>query len=228
MTGKKSEEINMNKVAIVTDSTAYLPKDVREQYRINMIPLNVVFGEKSYQEEIDINVNEFYQKMGEADELPTTSQPAIGQFVSVFEKLQQEGYEQIVTIHLSSKISGTYQAAISASQLVEGIEVIGIDSEISCAPQAQLALEASTIVEKGQGIDTIIERIKEIKDSWNAYFMVDDLNHLHRGGRLNATQLLMGNLLKIKPILHFVDGRIVPFEKVRTEKKKPWRELLAC
>ncbi|WP_368503256.1 DegV family protein [Alkalihalophilus sp. As8PL] len=209
----------MNKVAIVTDSTAYLAPDVRDELSIEMIPLNVVIGEDSYQEEVDLTTSEFYKLLKETEKLPTTSQPAIGHFVETFENLKTQGYEEIVTIHLSSKISGTYQSAMSAASMVEGIRVEGFDSEISCAPQGFYALEAGKLAKEGADATAILARLNEIKTSQKAYFMVDSLQHLHRGGRMNAAQLVVGNLLKIKPILHFVEGSIVPFEKVRTEKK---------
>jgi DegV family protein with EDD domain len=210
----------MNKsVAVVTDSTAYIPKDIRNELSIEMVPLNVVFGEKSYQEEIDLTTDQFYEEMKTAEQLPKTSQPAIGDFVTLFERLAKEGYKQVVTIHLSSKISGTFQSAMSAGEMVEDIEVLGFDTEVSCAPQGYYVLEAAKMANAGEDGHTIIEKLISLKETSKAYFMVDDLNHLHRGGRLSGAQLLVGNLLKIKPILHFEEGSIVPYEKVRTEKK---------
>jgi DegV family protein with EDD domain len=207
------------KVAIVTDSTAYIPENIRKEHSIEMVPLNVIFGEDSYQEELDLTTDQFYEKMKNAAELPKTSQPAIGQFVQLFEQLAEQGYEQVVTIHLSSKISGTFLSAMSAGEMVESIDVFGFDTEISCAPQAYYVLEAAKLAEEGNAANEILEKLTFMKKTSKAYFMVDDLNHLHRGGRLSGAQLVVGNLLKIKPILHFVEGSIVPFEKVRTEKK---------
>jgi len=207
------------KVAIVTDSTAYIPVEIRKELQIEMIPLNVIFGEESYQEEWDLTTDEFYEKMKTAAELPKTSQPAIGQFVELFEQLAEKGFEQVVTIHLSSQISGTFQCALSAGEMVEGIEVVGFDTEVSCAPQAYYVLEAAKSANDGADANEILEKLAFMKKTAKAYFMVDNLNHLHRGGRLSGAQLVVGNLLKIKPILHFEEGKIVPFEKVRTEKK---------
>ncbi|WP_332695477.1 DegV family protein [Halalkalibacter lacteus] len=216
----------MNKsVAVVTDSTAYLPENIRKELSIEMVPLHVVFGEESFQEERDLTTEEFYKKMTSTEDLPKTSQPAIGDFVTVYEDLAKKGYKQVVSIHLSSKISGTYQAAMGAANMVEGIDVYGFDSEISSAPQAYYVLEAAIMANEGADATAILEKLKEMKKTSKAYIMVDDLSHLHRGGRLNTAQLVVGNLLKIKPILIFEDGRIVPFEKVRTEKKALTRIL---
>ncbi|GAE32775.1 DegV family protein [Halalkalibacter hemicellulosilyticus] len=207
------------KVAIVTDSTAYLSPEIRKQLEIEMVPLSVVFGEEAFREELDLSTNDFYEKIATSEQLPTTSQPAVGDFVTLFERLKSEGYEQVISIHLSSKISGTFQTSQTAASMVNGIEVLGFDSEISCAPQAYYVLEAAKLANEGTDGTTIIDYLQSLKKTCRAYFMVDNLNHLHRGGRLNAAQLVVGNLLKIKPILHFENGRIVPFEKVRTEKK---------
>ncbi|MBP3950046.1 DegV family protein [Bacillus suaedae] len=206
-------------VAVVTDSTAYLSEDVRRDLGIHMVPLNVVFGNESFQEETDLTTEEFYDKILEIEDLPTTSQPAIGQFVALFEQLVKDGIKQVIAIHLSSKISGTFQSALAAGEMVDGIELIGFDSEISCAPQGYFVLAAAKMANEGMSAEEIYSELRALQETSRAYFMVDDLNHLHRGGRLSAAQLIVGNLLKIKPILHFEEGQIVPFEKVRTEKK---------
>ncbi|MBM0066101.1 DegV family protein [Alkalicoccobacillus gibsonii] len=209
----------MKKTAIVTDSTAYMTKEHVDEYDIHIIPLNVVIGNEAYQELVDLGTDQFYEEMAATDVLPTTSQPAIGRFVELFEQLKAEGYEDIVTIHLSSKISGTYQTALSAADMVDGIQVAGFDTEISCSPQGYFVIEAAKLADEGKSANEIITRLDQLKQQVSAYFMVDDLNHLHRGGRLSGAQRIVGNMLKIKPILHFEEAEIVPYEKVRTEKK---------
>jgi DegV family protein with EDD domain len=207
------------KTAIVTDSTVYIPKELREKWDIHMIPLNVVFGNESYQEEIELTVDAFYEEVRESNrELPKTSQPAIGEFVELYEKLSAE-YEAVISIHLSSGISGTYQGAVSAGDMVQNIEVHTFDSEISAMPQGFYALEAARLAKEGKTPSDILARLQEMKQTMRAYFMVDDLSHLQRGGRLSSAQAFVGSLLQVKPILHFVDKKIVPFEKIRTRKK---------
>lgn len=205
--------------AIVTDSTAYIAKDVRAKLGIHMIPLSVLFGSEAYQEEVDISAEAFYEKMAESDTLPTTSQPALGAFVELFTKLKDAGYKEVVTIHLSSKISGTYQNALQAGEMVDGIDVYGFDSGISCAPQAYFVEEAAKLAQRGEHAEEIIERLEAMRSNIRAYFVVNDLKHLYRGGRLSSGQFVVGQLLKMKPVLHFEDGEIVPFAKVRTEKR---------
>lgn len=206
------------KTAIVTDSTAYISSELREKHDIHMIPLNVIFGNESYQEEVDIKVEQFYEEVKNSRELPSTSQPAIGEFVALFEKLAKD-YDAVVSIHLSSGISGTYQGAVAAGDMVEGIDVYAFDSEISCMIQGFYALEAAELAAEGKSPEQIMERLNAMKESDRAYFMVDDLSHLQRGGRLSSAQAIVGSLLQVKPLLHFVDTKIVPFEKIRTRKK---------
>lgn len=206
------------KTAIVTDSTAYIPAELRAKHDIHMIPLNVIFGNESYQEEVDIKVDQFYEEVKNSRDLPSTSQPAIGEFVALYEKLAKD-YDAVVSIHLSSGISGTYQGAVAAGDMVDDIQVYAYDSEISCMVQGLYVLEAAEMATEGKDPEQIIERMDVMKKSIRAYFMVDDLSHLQRGGRLSSAQAIVGSLLQVKPLLHFVDTKIVPFEKIRTRKK---------
>ncbi|MFJ7728273.1 DegV family protein [Neobacillus sp. NPDC097160] len=205
------------KTAIVTDSTAYIPKELREKWNIHMIPLNIIFGNEAYREEIDLTAGVFYEEV-KTKALPTTSQPPIGQFVELFERLSED-YDAVISIHLSSGISGTYQGAVTASTMVDGIKVYPFDSEISCMVQGFYALEAAETASRGEDAVAIMDRLEELKGSARAYFMVDDLSHLQRGGRLSSAQAFIGSLLQVKPLLHFENKVIVPFEKIRTRKK---------
>lgn len=205
------------KTAVVTDSTAYIPLEIREKLNIHMIPLSVIFGNETYQEEVEITADGFYEEV-KTKELPTTSQPPVGEFMELFEKLSKE-YDEVVSIHLSSGISGTFQGAVSAGSLVEDIKVLPFDSEISCMVQGFYVLEAAEMAAAGKNAAEIMERLEEMRKTLKAYFMVDDLSHLQRGGRLSSAQALIGSLLQVKPLLHFENKLIVPFEKIRTRKK---------
>jgi DegV family protein with EDD domain len=206
------------KTAIVTDSTAYIPKEIRERLNIKMIPLSVIFGGEVYQEEVEITAADFYEEVKNRGELPTTSQPSVGKFVELFEGLSKE-FDAVISVHLSSGISGTYNGAVSAGQMVDNIDIYAFDSEVSCMVQGFYAIEAAELAAEGKTPEEIITRLNEVKKSIQAYFMVDDLSHLQRGGRLSGAQALIGSLLQVKPILQFVDKLIVPFEKIRTRKK---------
>ncbi|MEK4027924.1 DegV family protein [Pseudobacillus sp. FSL P4-0506] len=207
------------KTAIVTDSTSYLSKELRDQLHIHMIPLSVVIGQETYREEVDIQAGDFYEVVRTQEKLPTTTQPPIGEFVKLYEQLLEQGYEAVVGVYLSSGISGTYQTSLAAADLVEGLTVRSFDSEISCGPQGFYVLRAVELAREGKGPDDIIQELEKMRSSVKAYFVVDDLNHLKRGGRLSSAQALIGGLLQVKPLLQFVDKVIVPFEKIRTSKK---------
>lgn len=210
--------MNTLKVAIMTDTTAYIPADVREKYNIHIVPLSVVFGDETYREEFDITTEQFYEKVRQSDKLPTTSQPAIGEIVSMFETLSTE-YDAVIAIHLSNKLSGTYQATESAAKMVDTIKVYPFDSKISAMAQGFYVLEAAERIAAGDTPEEVITYLDRMRTQVEAYFMVDDLSHLQRGGRLSNAQAIIGSLLKIKPILHIDEGLIVPYEKIRTRKK---------
>lgn len=214
--------------AIVTDSTAYLTKEEREKYNIHMVPLSVVISGEGFEEEVTITSEEFYDKVRDEKELPKTTQPPIGKFVEKFEELAKN-YDEVITLHLSSGISGTYQGALQAGEMVENIEVYGFDTEIACAMQGFFAIRAAQLVAEGKNAKEILPALEEMRQSMGAYFIVNDLAHLQRGGRLSAGAALIGGLLQIKPILHFENKVIQPFEKIRTRKKamKRVEELLA-
>lgn len=208
----------MMKTAIVTDSTAYLPKYIREELNIHMVPLSVTIDGETYEEEYEIGTKEFYDKVRGDGPLPKTSQPPVGKFVDLFESLKEE-YDAVISIHLSSGISGTYAGAIQAGEMTEGLEVYAYDSELACYMQGYYVLRAAQLANEGVEPKEILAELDHMKKSMRAYFMVDDLSHLQRGGRLSGAQAFIGSLLQVKPLLHFKDKVIVPFEKIRTKKK---------
>jgi len=206
------------RTAIVTDSTAYITPEERARLNIHMIPLSVNISGQLFAEEVDITASEFYDKVRGAKEFPKTTQPPIGEFVTLFEELAKD-YDAVISIHLSSGISGTYQGAVQAGEMVEGIDVYTFDSEISCAVQGFYVLRAAEMAAQGFSAKEILATLADMKQYTRAYFIVDDLAHLQRGGRLSSAAALIGGLLQVKPVLHFVDKVIVPFEKIRTRKK---------
>jgi DegV family protein with EDD domain len=206
------------KTAIVTDSTAYLPPYILENLDIHVIPLTVTIDGQAYEEEVNLTSADFYDKVRGEGPLPKTSQPPVGKFVELFESLKADN-DAIISIHLSSGISGTYAGAIQAGEMTEGIDVRTFDSELSCYIQGFYVIRAAEMAKEGATPDEIMAELGEMKKTTRAYFMVDDLAHLQRGGRLSSAQALIGGLLQVKPILHFQDKVIVPFEKIRTRKK---------
>lgn len=208
------------KIAVVVDSTSYLPEALKDKYDIHTIPLSVVIGDETYKEDEEITPNEFYDKVRDMEELPRTSQPSIGDYILLLETLRREGYTDVISVHLSSRISGTYQNAIAAGQSVQGIEVHAVDSEVACYVQGFLALYAAQHRDDME-IEPLLDELEEMKRKkhTNAYFIVDTLTNLQKGGRLTNAQAMIGSLLKVKPILEFQDAQIVPYEKIRTKKK---------
>lgn len=217
------------KTAILTDSTSYLPQATLEAFDIFTIPLAVTIDGQSYDEGVDITTEAFYDLVRGNGPLPKTSQPPVGRFVELFEELKQT-YDAVISIHLSSGISGTYAGAVQAGEMVEGLDVYPFDSEISAYVQGFYVIRAAELAKEGLAPEHIIEELNQLKETVRAYFMVDDLAHLQRGGRLSGAQALIGSLLQVKPILHFENKVIVPFEKIRTRKKAMKRiaDLLAA
>lgn len=154
-------------IAVVTDSTAYLSPEERKKYNIFMIPLSVTLEDGVYEEEIEIQAQEFYDKVRNSKVFPKTSQPPIGKFVELFETLAKD-YDEVICIHLSSGISGTFQSALQAGSMVEGIVVHGFDSEISCAPQGYYAIQAAKMAQEGKSSSEILEKLEEIKRQMRA------------------------------------------------------------
>lgn len=206
------------RIAVVSDSTAYLPKELIEKYNIYTIPLSVGFGDEFLREDIDISPIEFFERLREIEGVPTTSQPPIGTFVELYEKLAEQ-YDAVISIHLSKQISGTYETSISAGKMVENIDVYSYDSAVTAMAQGFYAIEAAEMVEAGKSVEQIITRLDMIKETVQAFFVVDDLSYLQRGGRLSGAQALVGSLLRIKPVIHMKDGYILPYERVRTSKR---------
>ncbi|HBV23817.1 MAG TPA: fatty acid-binding protein DegV [Jeotgalicoccus sp.] len=207
------------KVAVVVDSTSYLPEDVLTGHNIYTIPLNVVIGDKIYKEN-EIDNKWYYAEMAALDELPTTSQPSIGDYILLLESLYRDGYTDVISFHLSAELSGTCQNARAAAASVDGINVHVVDSEIAAAPLGFMALHAAQNIDK-KPLEEILADADDMKQkgNMNAFFLVDTLTNLQKGGRLSNAQAFIGGLLKIKPILEFQDGKIVAIEKIRTQKK---------
>ncbi|WP_085522127.1 DegV family protein [Tuberibacillus sp. Marseille-P3662] len=210
----------MSKIALATDSTAYLPQDYAGEHGIHVVPLRVNFDNESYKELDELTPDAFFQKVREGGDLPQTSQPPIGEFVELYEQLAKDGYTDVIVVTLSAKISGTYEAATSAGNMVEGLNVHTFNSAIACLPQGFYVMEAQRMLQESASVTDILTRLEAIRErGMTAYFMVDDLNHLHRGGRLSGAQAVVGSLLRMKPIITFQDEVIKPYEKIRTRKK---------
>jgi DegV family protein with EDD domain len=208
----------MSKVAIVTDSTAYLPDDLVSAYNITVAPLVVIWGEETLQDNIDITPDEFYKRLSGAKVMPTTSQATIQIFADIFKNLHAEGYE-ILTVVISSALSGTLDSAIQAKKMVPEAAIELIDSKNTSIPLAYIALSAARAAKRGASLAECKHVAETVRDHAQVYFAVDTLEFLHRGGRIGGAARFLGTALKLKPILLLEDGKIEAFEKVRTSKK---------
>ncbi len=208
----------MSKVAIVTDSTAYLSEDLVAAYQITVVPLVVIWGEEILRDNIDISPDEFYQRLTTAKTMPSTSQATIQAFADVFKQLNAQGYE-ILTIVISSALSGTLDSAIQAKEMVPDAKITLYDSQQTSLPLAYMVLSAARAAKRGASVKRCLEIAKTIRDHTKIFFAVDTLEFLHRGGRIGGASRFLGTALNLKPILMLEEGKIEALEKVRTRKK---------
>lgn len=217
----------MTNIRIVTDSTADLPQEIVEQYQITVIPLTVMIEDKPYLDRIDITNDEFYVKLRGLEVLPTTSQPSPAVFAAAYEKLAAEGAQEIISIHISSDLSGTVQGAALAAKMVEDkVHVTVIDSRSATMGLGLIVYSAAQSVAAGKSIDEVLGLVRESVQKLDLLFLLDSLDNLQRGGRIGKASYLVGSLLNIKPILQLKDGCIHAYEKVRGNKENKALERL--
>ena len=205
------------RTAWVTDSTAYLDNELRNHPDLYTIPLTVLLDGVEYSDGIDLTPKELFGRLKELKNPPLTSQPSVGSFQSLFEQLSNE-YDQIVTVLISGKLSGTVSSSKQAASLV-GIPVTIFDSHILTYPMSALIKKGMELVKAGQSIESMIEKLEQIRDTCETYVLVGSLEQLHRGGRMTGLQFFLGSMLKVKPIISINDGALSVKEKVRGEKK---------
>ncbi|HEY6772279.1 MAG TPA: DegV family protein [Solirubrobacterales bacterium] len=212
----------MPSTAVVADTTSYLPPELIEQHNIHLVSLYVgIEGEQDRESDIT-DLQGFYERLRISDQTVTTSQPSVGDFIAVYEPLLAEDRE-IVSIHLSSGISGTYESAIQARERLTaegkgGERIVVCDSRTGCGGMGLMILGAANAIEKGASAAEANERAEEVREELKIWFAVDTLDYLRRGGRIGAARHWIGTTLKIKPILTLED-EITPVERVRTRSR---------
>ncbi|HEL9635777.1 TPA: DegV family protein [Streptococcus suis] len=205
------------KLAVITDSSAVLGIE-REDLFVLDIPVNI--EGVNYVEGQNLTVEEFYQKMASSKDLPKTSQPSLMELDDILTSLKEKGYTHALGLFLSSGISGFYQNIQYLAEEYEGLTVAFPDTKITSAPLGMMVENVLKWADAGLNFEEITEKLDQEIGKTTAFIMVDDLNHLVKGGRLSNGAALLGNLLSIKPILYFTgEGKIEVYEKVRTEKK---------
>ncbi|MCK9355889.1 MAG: DegV family protein [Dehalococcoidia bacterium] len=206
-------------VRVVTDSTADIPADVAEVLDIAVVPLHIHFGEETYEDGVTITSEEFYRRLTTEPHLPKTSAPASGTFTEVYERLARET-DEIVSIHISSKLSATHSSALLGREAATAscrIEVI--DSYSASIGLGLLAIRAARLAREGASLDTVVQDITAAIPRTHYFGVVDTLEYLHKGGRIGMATALLGSILKVKPLLGLRDGVAHPIERVRGRQK---------
>ena len=202
--------------AVVIDSTADFPEAQERFPNWRMVPLYVRFGDESYRDYVELGPEEFYARLRTAHELPTTSQPTPGDFVAAYDELG--AYERIYSLHISAKLSGTFESARTAASEL-GDRVLMVDTETASAAITMLGLAIQRRLQRGTSDDEIAELVERYKDGHRLLFTVDTLEFLAKGGRIGRAAKFAGQMLHIKPILTIDDGEVLPLKRVRGNQK---------
>ena len=208
------------KLAVITDSSAFLQAETLRKEDLFVLDIPVNIDGQEYVEGVNLTAQEFYEKMARSSELPKTSQPSIAKLDEILSSLKEKGYTHVLGLFLSSGISGFHQNIQYMTDEFEGLTIAFPDTRITSAPLGFMVESVFQWSEQGDDFQSILDKLTEQIENTSAFIMVDDLDHLVKGGRLSNGAAILGNLLNIKPILYFNDqGVIEVYEKVRTEKK---------
>ena len=203
----------MKKVAIVTDSTSYLPSNYVEEFGVTVVPLTLQWDGASYRDGVDILPDEFYTRLSDSKTLPTTSQATVNDFTQVYKRLMDEGFD-ILTLPISSGISGTYDSAIQAKAQLGEVPIEIIDTRLVSMALSFQVLAAARAAKDGASLEECKQIALKAYDHIGVYFVVDTLKYLHAGGRIGGGKRFMGTALNIKPILEIRDGKIEAVKSV--------------
>src|SRR5467141_453263 len=202
-------------VAIVTDSTADLPPALASSRSISVVPLTLHFESRSLLDGVDITPSEFYRKLPTATTHPTTSQPSPGRFAEMYNELLAN-HDAIVSIHISEKLSGTYDSAKQAADMTDPQRVHVVDSQVVSMSLGLVVLGAALLASNGADAEDIVAKVEAIRPHVQTYFSVATLEFLRRGGRIGRASAMLGSVLQVKPVLCIRDGLVTPLERVRT------------
>ena len=215
-------------IRIVTDSTADLTAPLMREFgvegRVHVVPLSVHFGDREYRDGVDLDTATFYRMLGEAREMPRTSQPSPADFVEVYGAVSEPG-DTVISLHISSKLSGTYQSALLAARQFNDRRIEVVDTRTVSLGLGLIALQAAKMAAEGADPDAILVRCREMMGGTLLIGLLDTLEYLHRNGRIGKAQAMVGGLLNVKPILTIEDGVVAPLDKVRGKAKGRQRLL---
>lgn len=215
----------MEKIKLISDSTCDLSPDLIEKHNIEIVPLYVNFAEKSYFDGVDLQVEEMYRLVEERKMLPKTAAPSPGQFVKVFQKYLNEGYS-VIYLGIGSKFSATFSSANVAKQMLESSKIYLIDSLNLSSGSGLLVLKAAKFIDLGYSPEKVKEEVEKLVPKVRSQFVIDTLEYLYKGGRLNALSALFGGMLRIKPIIKVRDGLMVVGKKGRGSIKNGIKLML--
>jgi len=208
----------MKRIALVTDSTADLTPLQAKQLKATVRPLNVIFGDKIYLDGVDIHPDKFYPMLAEAKQLPTTSQPSPFEFIELYDKLLAEGYDQIISVHISAALSGTHQSAKQAAEHLQR-DIRVVDSRSISLGIALQVMAASEAIAAGKNADEVVQAMDVSRANHEVIFTLNTLEYLAKGGRIGKAKSLLGSLLNIKPIIRVDDGAYIDAGKARSQKQ---------
>lgn len=208
----------MTRMAIVTDSTAYLPEELRSEYDIKVAPQVLIWGEEELLDGIDIQPTQFYERLKTAEIMPKTSQATVAAFQKIFEPLVAQG-QPILAVLISTKLSGTVQSAELAKDMFPHARIEIVDTESCAMALGFQALAVARAAEQGKSFDEVAALAQQAKGKTGVLFVVDTLEFLHRGGRIGGAARFLSTALSIKPLLELQNGAIEPLERVRTKSK---------
>ncbi|NLW17672.1 MAG: DegV family protein [Firmicutes bacterium] len=216
----------MERIALVTDSTCVLPQELIEQYNIHVVPLNVIFGEKNYRDGVDIQAEQFFAMLKTETHHPRTSQPSPGDFVVVYEQLKDK-YDHVISIHLSSKLSGTYQSAQMARDLLPDLNITLIDSQSASIGLGWVVLLAARAIAAGKSREEVVAIAQRAAAEQHILLTVESLEWLHKNGRIGKASALLGGLLNVRPVLCSEEGIEAAYGKQRGKMEKVLQSMVA-
>jgi DegV family protein with EDD domain len=208
----------VGKVAVVTDSVACIPQELIERYDIHVVPFHVIWDGRVYTDGVDLTPQEFYDLFGQSDSFPTTAQPSLADFVRIYARLSKEA-KGIVSIHIPEELTGAVNVARVAAREAASVPVRVVDSRMATMAQGFIVLEAARTAAAGGTLDEVVAATEAFIPRVHFFATLDDLKHLHRGGRIGEAATLLGSKLRINPIMSLSHGRVRVLGVVRTRRK---------
>ena len=206
-------------VKIVTDSSCDLPAELVQELGITVVPLYVRFGEEVYREQVDISLDEFYQRLEHGPIHPVTIQPSPQDFINVYQKLSQEA-DGIVSIHISNKLSGTCNSALQGKEMIEkGCPIEVIDSQSVTVGLGLICMAAAKMAKAGESLSSVVKEVEQMIPNIHLLNLLDTLKYLQKGGRIGKAKALLGSILNVKPLITLKEGEVVPAGQVRSRSK---------